>query len=94
VSGVSSELETYEYFVILWREKDDWGWLRSLDGNEDCTTGDPSKRMRYGTVEAVMAAIWKFRRDNPKRPRERIRRVRVRGRMFGQPADGGGARAR
>ena len=65
------------YWTLVWREKDDWGWLRSLDGNTECTTTDASKRLRYSTREAAMAALWKFRRDNPKRPDETVRVARV-----------------
>ena len=65
------------YWVLLWREKDDWGWLRSLNGNDDCTTEEPGKRLRYTTREAAMVALWKFRRDNDKRPGETLTLVRV-----------------
>ena len=69
------------FYVILWREKEDWGWLKSLDGNQECTTQEPHRRLRHGTREAVMAALWKFRRDNPARDDERfcVARVRVLG---------------
>jgi len=72
------------YFTLIWREGHDWGWLRSLDGNRDCTTTEASKRLRYPSREAAMAALWKFRRDNPKRPNEIVRVVRVTVKIRGQ----------
>ena len=76
------------YYVLTWREGKDWGWLSSLDGNRDCTTQEPAKRLRYLTKEAAMVALWKFRRDNPKRPDEvvRLTRVRVKKPSAGSPA--------
>lgn len=67
-----------EYWVLKWRDKDDWGWLMSLDGNQECTSRDVHRRLRYGSKAAVMAALWKFRRDNYEFPCETIRVVRVR----------------
>lgn len=70
-------VEPPTYWALMWREGDDWGWLWSLDGMESCTTQDPGRRLRYRTHEAAMAALWRFRRDNPKRPREVVRVVKV-----------------
>ncbi len=68
-----------EFWALIWRDKDDWGWLRSLDGNEECTTQEPGRRLRYASRERAMAALWKFRADNPPlRPGETVRVVRVR----------------
>jgi hypothetical protein len=39
--------EQPHYWVLMWREKDDWGWLCSLDGNKECTTREPARRLRY-----------------------------------------------
>ncbi len=63
------------YWVIVWREKDDWGWLKSvpyvivggLDDIKYRTTQHPGERIRYRTREAAKVALWKFRRDNPER---------------------------
>ena len=74
---MAKEAEPLEYWVLMWREKDDWGWLRSLDGDDDCTTQDPARRTRYSSPEAAKVALWKFRRDNAKRPNETVRLVRV-----------------
>jgi hypothetical protein len=65
------------YWVLMWRERRDWGWLCSLDGNRECTTQEPVRRMRWGSRAGAMAALWKFRRDNPKRDGEVVRVVRV-----------------
>jgi hypothetical protein len=65
------------YFALMWRQGDDWGWLRSLDGNEECTTQIPFERLRYRTKEGAMVALWKFRRDNPVQPKETLHLVRV-----------------
>jgi hypothetical protein len=79
----------HEMWCLIWREKskdregkevEDWGWLSSLDGDQDCTTQDPKERLRYGSREAAKVALWRFRRDNKPRPNETIRLVRVRAR--------------
>lgn len=67
-----------EFWALMWREKDDWGWLCSLDGNRECTTRDAARRLRYYSKERAMSALWKFRADNPKRPHERVCVVHVR----------------
>lgn len=72
---MSAEVEPY--WVLMWREGEDWGWLCSLDGNKDCTTQAPVNRLRYGTPEAAKAAKWRFIRDNPKRDNEAISVARV-----------------
>lgn len=72
------EVKVPEYWAILWREKDDWGWLSSLDGMKDCTTQEPVRRLRYASRAAAMVALWKFRRDNTEQPGETLRLVRVR----------------
>lgn len=66
------------YWAILWREKDDWGWLTSLNGDLECTTQNPARRRRYESKAGAMAALWKFRADNPRRTDERLCLVRVR----------------
>lgn len=73
--------EKFEYWVIIWRERDDWGWLRSLDGNEECTTRAPGRRLRYQSREAAKVALWKFRRDNTERPSEAVRLVLVKSKV-------------
>lgn len=70
--------EEYEFWALMWREKDDWGWLCSLDGDRECTTTDAAKRLRYYSRERALSALWRFRADNPKRPGEVVRVVHVR----------------
>lgn len=61
------------YWVIVWREEDDWGWLARQrlrtglisDDIKYRTTQHPGERIRYRTREAAKVALWKFRRDNP-----------------------------
>jgi hypothetical protein len=66
------------YYVILWREgKENWGWLRSLDPNEDCTTEYAYDRMRWATVERARAALWAFCADAILVSTERLSVVRV-----------------
>lgn len=65
------------YYAIMWRSGSDWGWLRSLNGNEECTTQEPHRRLRYVTRTAAMAALWRFRRDNRHQKGERLRVVRI-----------------
>jgi hypothetical protein len=67
-----------EYWALMWREGDDWGWLCSLDGNDDCTTQEPGRRLRFLSKERAMSALWKFRSHNDKRPNEKLSVVRVR----------------
>ena len=69
------------FFALMWRRGDDWGWLSSLDGNRDCTTTHPARRLRYATREAAMVALWKFRRDNRHQDGAVVRLVRVRVRL-------------
>jgi len=72
-----------DYWVLKWREGEDWGWLRSLDGNDECTTIEPAQRLRYASKARAMSALWKFRAQNAPREGETIRlvHVRVRGRQ-------------
>ena len=71
---------TFEFWVLLWRgpNKEDWGWLRSLDGDEDCTTVEPAQRLLYSSKAAAFAARWEFIRDNDHREDETVRVVHVR----------------
>jgi hypothetical protein len=65
------------YWVIIWREKEDWGWLHSLDGNEQCTTQDALDRLKFRTREAAMADLWTFRSENSMNPTEVLHLVKV-----------------
>jgi hypothetical protein len=82
-----------EYWALMWRQKDDWGWLSSLDANRDHTTQDGWRRLRYYSKDSAVAALWRFRRDNGReRDGETIRVVRVRVKLATPPEQAGGTK--
>jgi len=61
------------YWVLIWREKGEWGWLKLLDGS---ITQHPGERLRASTRATAMVALWTFRQEHPERG-ENLRAVRV-----------------